>query len=153
MAGTDAHYEPPAIFGQSFPSFTDVSATASGTWVDAPGSDLVLPEAGTYLVQADVIGSLNSTVPTNVSVSARLFNVTTGGAVPNTTRPVVQVASGDTGGYTLADNDVVPITRYITVTGPTTIRLQASRSNTAGSTWGIARLSAPMTMVFQKVAD
>lgn len=103
------------------PSSYTVTATFGAT-----GLSVNLPSAGTYLVQAEVSGSItNNGTPAGGYVQARLWNVTAGAMVADTLRVVCECpAVGTTGtGSTVCG-------RIITVSGATTIRLEAQYIST-----------------------
>jgi hypothetical protein len=65
---------------------------------------------------------------------ARLWNVASGTALPNSERILSQlIDTTATGAGIIAKNTTSPISERITVTGPTTIRLQAQRTNASGA--------------------
>jgi hypothetical protein len=102
-----------------------------GVWTNIP-LQVTLPFAGNYLLDANVRGRLHTAdSPIDTFIRARLWNDTSGAAVPNSERLVYQTygdGSSDKGG-----NGTAPISALISVTVPTTIRLQAMRTDTLGA--------------------
>lgn len=128
------------------PSNYDV--TANATWENT-GLSVSLPSAGTYCVFAEA----RCTVLANTAGShmmVRLYDSTAGAAVTNTERLVAYT-------YVASDTSIetVRVTGFITVTGATTVRLEAWRFS-AGA-WTIARVatgSAGQTVLgYLKVSD
>jgi hypothetical protein len=104
------------------------SITASaGTYADT-GLSVTLPQAGTYLVTANVRGALQAT-GTNPSLSAKLYNATDASDITNSERLVVR-----TGATTLIEATAV-ITAIVTVTASKTIALYALRNAGGSPTW------------------
>lgn len=116
-----------SVFGQAVATTTNLNAIPSGTWVEVTNAQITLPQAGTYMISADVITSVDTSSGGNTSISARLFNVTDGTMVPNTLRILSQSINYASGNHT------APVTTYITVTGPTTIRLEAQKNIVSGT--------------------
>jgi hypothetical protein len=125
---------PPASSGIAYlPANVDLQPTASGTWVNT-GLQVTLPRAGTYTLDLDVRARLQGVPPLNTYMVARLWNVTSGTALPNSERILSQLIDATPAGAgIIAKNTTSPISEHITVTGPTTIRLQAQRTNTSGA--------------------
>jgi hypothetical protein len=103
-----------------------------GVWTDVP-LQVVLPKAGTYELDADVRGRLAGSPAVNTYITARLWNVTAGAEVPQSERLVYQVIDLNAGTAQAGGNATAPISELVTVTGPTTIALQAIRNDAAGS--------------------
>ncbi|MER7506401.1 hypothetical protein AB0L05_29660 [Nonomuraea pusilla] len=115
------------------PSYLDLQVAPSGAWRDSR-LEVTLPRAGTYALDLDVRSRLSGLTPVNSFIVARLWNVTDGTSVPDSERLLNQIIDlGGTGGRLIGQNTTVPISERITVKGPTTIRLQARRDNTAGA--------------------
>lgn len=103
----------------------------NGVWTDVP-LQVVLPHAGTYDLDADVRGRLAVTPAANSFITARLWNVTAGAEVPLSERQVYQIIDLNTGTAQAGGNETAPIEEQITVSGPTTIMLQALRTDAVG---------------------
>jgi len=103
-----------------------------GVWTDIP-VQADLPAAGTYELDANVRGRLAGTPAVNTFITARLWNATTGTAVPQSERLVYQVIDSNAGTAAAGGNATAPISELITVTGPTTISLQATDTTTVGA--------------------
>lgn len=104
----------------------------AGVWTDIPVR-VVLPRAGTYELDADVRGRLSGTPAMNAFITARLYNVTAGAEVPQSARLVYQIIDENAGTATTGGNATAPISELVSVTGPTTIEVQAIRTNTVGA--------------------
>lgn len=145
------------VFGEAFlPAAVDLVSAANDTWVNT-GLSVVLPEAGVYEVTATVRSSIAvgvATVPFAVNISARLFNVTGGNAIPNTDYTVQQVnesapSSGQTTQVALST-----FHKYVTATGPTTIRLEADRNTINGTAVNVTAIQTGNTRLgFKKISD
>lgn len=103
-----------------------------GVWTDVP-VQVVLPRAGTYQIDADVRGRLSGTPSVNTYITARLWDVTTGAAVPHSERLVHQIIDGNAGAALTGGNATAAIDELITVDGPTTIAVQAVRRDAVGA--------------------
>jgi hypothetical protein len=117
------------------PATVNLNAVASGTWV-ATGLTLVLPSAGTYHLDATVRTFLGTMSTGEAAyITARLYDVTAGAVVPNSEVLVNQVSvGGSTSPTLLAWNNSAPIQVRYTVPGARTIRLDAARTTTSGTT-------------------
>ncbi|MEV7386503.1 hypothetical protein [Streptomyces sp. NPDC091215] len=104
----------------------------NGVWTDTP-LEVTLPKAGTYTLDADVRGRLQGTPPVNTFITARLWNVNSGAEVPQSERLVYQIINLNPGQAAAAGNQTAPISELIRVSGPTTIRLQAQRTDAVGA--------------------
>lgn len=107
----------------------------AGAWTDVP-LQVTLRRPGTYELDADVRASLSGTPPVNTFVTARLWNATSGAAVPDSERFVYQVVNANQGDALQGGSQTAPISEQIRVTRPTTIRLQAQRSDPVGTATG-----------------
>ncbi|MGH3388205.1 MAG: hypothetical protein ACRDOO_04940 [Actinomadura sp.] len=128
-----AHYQLPMNSGISYlPARVDLQNVPSGTWVNT-GLQVTLPTAGTYALDLNVRTRLNGVPPFNVFIVGRLWNVTAGSALPNSERILHQIAdhTGQGAGQ-IGNNRTAPISERITVTGPTTIRLDVQRNDANG---------------------
>lgn len=103
-----------------------------GTWTDTPLT-ITLYWPGTYALDADVRARLTGTPMVNTYISARLWNETSGVVVPQSERLIYQVHDANAGDATTGGHQTAPISELIRVDGPTTIRLQARRSDATGS--------------------
>ncbi|MFI6951470.1 hypothetical protein [Streptomyces sp. NPDC050422] len=101
-------------------------------WTDTP-LEVTLPRNGTYELDADVRGRLQGLPPVNTFITARLWNVTTGTAVPDSERLVNQIIDANAGDAELGGNQTAPINELIRVRKSTTIRLQARRIDAVGA--------------------
>jgi hypothetical protein len=104
----------------------------NGVWSNTP---LVvhLPDAGTYELDANVRGRLSGNPVINTFITARLWNITTGAALPRSERLVYQVIDGNATGAAVGGNATVPISELVTVGGPTDIQVQARDVNAGGT--------------------
>lgn len=134
VPASSTHNRPSARFGIAYlPANVDLQPTASGTWVDT-GLQVTLPKAGTYALDLDVRARLQGVPPVNTFMVGRLWNVDAAAALPNSERILSQlIDTTATGAGIIAKNTTSPISEYITVTAPTTIRLQAQRTNASGA--------------------
>ncbi|MEU8831748.1 MULTISPECIES: hypothetical protein [unclassified Streptomyces] len=128
MSGTSGGYTPPQVYGESAGGVANLQAVASDTWVTT-GAEVVLPEAGTYAVSADLYSDINGTTPWAVAVNARLFDVTAGAPVPGTDRRIQYDNVNDGGGSVLEFQNAGALNANVTVTGQTTIRLEGMRQH------------------------
>jgi len=103
-----------------------------GVWTNIP-VQVFLPTAGTYDLDANVRGRLAGIPSVNTFITARLWNATAGAEVPQSERLVYQVIDGNAGTAQAGGNATAPIDELITVTGPTTIVLQATSTNAVGA--------------------
>ncbi|MFF2409337.1 hypothetical protein [Streptomyces sp. NPDC058092] len=104
----------------------------AGAWTNTP-LEVTLPRSGTYELDADVRGRLAGNPPINTYITARLWNVTSGTAVPTSERLVYQIIDGNAGDAQAGGNQTAPISELIRVKKPTTIRLQAQRIDAVGT--------------------
>ncbi|MET8330149.1 hypothetical protein [Streptomyces sp. NPDC005181] len=104
----------------------------AGAWTNTP-LEVTLPRSGTYELDADVRGRLGGIPPINTYITARLWNVTSGTAVPASERLVNQIIDSNTGDAEASGNQTAPISELIKVKKPTTIRLQAQRIDFIGT--------------------
>ncbi|MFD3486374.1 hypothetical protein [Streptomyces sp. NPDC058665] len=104
----------------------------AGIWTSTP-LEVTLPRAGTYELDADVRGRLSGVPPINTFITARLWNVTSGTAVPESERLVNQIIDSNTGDAETGSNQTAPISELIKVKKPTKIRLQAQRTDATGT--------------------
>ncbi|MCG5220840.1 hypothetical protein [Streptosporangium sp. KLBMP 9127] len=134
VSAASTRYQLPAPSGIAYlPANVDLQPTASETWVDT-GLQVTLPKAGTYALDLDVRARLQGVPPVNTYMVARLRNVTSGSVIPNSERILSQLIDFTTAGAgIIAKNTTSPISERITVTRPTTIRLQAQRTNSVGA--------------------
>jgi hypothetical protein len=124
---------PPSASGIAYlPAPVNLQAAPSGTWVNS-GLQVTLTQPGTYALDANVHGRLWGDPPVNVVILARLFNVTSGAVVGNSTRLVDHVVDENRGAARIAHRATASISELITVAAPTTIRLQGTRINQNGA--------------------
>jgi hypothetical protein len=112
----------------------------------------VLPEAGTYSLSADCYSHINTTTPWAVAVNARLFNVTAGALVPGTNRRIQFGNINDGGGTVMSLQNAGSLSTFLTVTGPTTIRVEGLRQHVGFNDSTQALLAGPR-LGFVKVSD
>lgn len=126
-----------------------------GTWTGIP-LQVRLPYAGTYEIDADVRGRLQGTPPLNTYIIGRLWNATSGAQVPDSERTVYQVINDNPASEPVGGNQTAPVSELISVTGPTTIQLQAEDVNGAG-TAAIAQVASDdsgyTTLRYVRVSD
>ena len=152
MSGTNGGYTAPHPMGEVFGADADLQPVATGTWV-ATGAQAALPEAGTYLVSADFFSHINATTPWAVAINVRLFEVGAGAPVPNTVRRVQFANINDSGGGTVMSlQNAGSLERFVTVAGPTTIRLEGQRTHVGFNDSTEAILSTPR-LAFIKEAN
>ncbi|MYX39036.1 MULTISPECIES: hypothetical protein [unclassified Streptomyces] len=140
------------VSGEVFGADTDLQAAAAGTWV-ATGTQVVLPEAGTYALSADLYSHVAATTPWAVAINARLFNVAAGALVPGTNRRIQFGNINDPGGGTVMSLQTAgSLSAFLTVTGPTTIRVDGNRQHVGFNDSSQAILGGPR-LGFVKVSD
>jgi hypothetical protein len=128
----DHHHPMPSGIAY-LPAIVNLQPTLSGTWVKT-GLQVTLPGAGTYALDVNVRSVLAATPPSNPYMVARLWNLTSGTAVPRSERILNQVYDlTPAGAGPIGQNVTTPISELITVAGPTTIQLQARRINAPGA--------------------
>ncbi|MEU6628464.1 hypothetical protein ABZ905_09230 [Streptomyces parvus] len=156
MTGTSSGLRP--VFPSDevlLPAFVDLVATASGAWVNT-GLSLVLPVPGKYEISATlhtVIATNQSSGSFNIAIVGRLWNATAGAAVAGSQYTVQQTLDNDPTSFN-SDADSATFHRFITVTAPTTIRLEVARINTSGTpvpTTGLQ--NANTRLAFKKISD
>lgn len=135
MTGTDGHVHLPPGSGLAVATgLASLNGQPETAFVPVPGATIVLPSAGTYDVWADVHGGMVANEPpTDETIFARLFNVTAGAGVPNSETAVVALTNWaddppdpDTPNAIAHHAESTASLRMpITVTGPTTIRVEA----------------------------
>ncbi|KWT61858.1 hypothetical protein ADL21_11280 [Streptomyces albus subsp. albus] len=103
-----------------------------GVWTDVP-LELTLPYPGVYLIDANVRGRLVALTQVNAFITARLWDVTAGAAVPSSERHVYQAIGGADTSLDHGGNGTAPISEVFRATVPTTIRLQARLTNANGA--------------------
>lgn len=122
----------PSYAGASLPEAFDLTGEAEDAWADT-GLSLTLPAAGTYQVTADAFAQVVAGVADPdgtmidtllVAVTARLWNETTGAVVTNGIFDVVAAGANQAGRY--AASGGASVTRHVTATGPTQLKLQAA---------------------------
>ncbi|MER7135396.1 hypothetical protein ABT358_02485 [Streptomyces sp. NPDC000341] len=137
------------------PAFVDLVATASGAWINS-GLSVVLPGPGTYEVSATlhtVIATNPSSGSYNIAIAGRLWNVTAGAAVAGSQYTVQQTLDNNPASFN-SDADSSTFHRFITVTVPTTVRLEVTRINTAGTPVSTTGLQTANTrLAFKKISD
>lgn len=141
------------VSGQTDAGSLDLGPDPGDTWKDMPGV-IVLPEAGTYALDASVRATIEGDGPVQGWVSARLFDATTGAAVPlsDTLIGLINENSTDRDSFQATS----PIQVLYQVNGPRTIRVQGLRHTTFG-TLHIAQIVSGAqgysTLRFTKVSD
>lgn len=129
MTGTDGGIRPTpsAVFGQAFATAPlTLTSAPLGSWLPVQGCEITLPAAGTYKVGAEVSAQVTQQGPATqaqvINLRARLFDVTAGAPVPNGDQTILAYNHNGAGLSLVVG--CAPITRFVTVTGPTTIRLE-----------------------------
>ncbi|MFD8509711.1 hypothetical protein ACFV27_00995 [Streptomyces antimycoticus] len=135
MTGTAASIDTRASGFAALPGGVNLTSTASGAWIDL-GLSLALPASGTYHLDAIVRGNIGRMgTGENALITARLWDVTTGAIVPNSEAIVVQISEFAPGAATaLQWNSSAAISVEYKATSPRTIRLEAARTDIAGTT-------------------
>ncbi|WP_411136632.1 hypothetical protein [Streptomyces sp. C10] len=100
-----------------------------GPWTDTP-LEVKLPRSGTYQLDADVRGRSGGAPPINSYITARLWDVESATALPESERLIRQVINANA--REGVGNQTAPIQELVKVGGPTTIRLQARRIDATG---------------------
>jgi hypothetical protein len=103
-----------------------------GAWANIP-LEVRLPGPGRYELDADVRGRLQGAPPVNIFITARLWNVTSGTEVAGSERLVNQTIYYNAGTALAGGNETAPISELVSVSDPTTIRLQALEYNDVGT--------------------
>ncbi|MFE7706345.1 hypothetical protein ACFU6I_11205 [Streptomyces sp. NPDC057486] len=122
----------PASNSAGIATLNTVVNLPNGVWTDTP-LEVTLPRPGTYELDANVRGRLAGAPPLNTSITARLWNVNSGAEVSQSERFVYQVINLNAGEATAGGNQTAPISELISVSRPTTIRLQARRVDALGA--------------------
>ncbi|WP_329361185.1 hypothetical protein [Streptomyces sp. NBC_01483] len=140
------------VSGEAFGADANLQAVASGTWV-ATGAQVLLPEAGTYALSADFYSHINATTPWAVAINARLFNVTARAPVTGTNRRIQFGNINDPGrGTVMALQNAGSLNTLLTVTGPTTIRVEGQRQH-VGFNDSTQAVLGGVRLGFAKVSD
>lgn len=151
MTGTNGSYVPRGVFGEAFSPGVSLQAAGSGEWVDVPGLEVELPEAGTYELEGEVSAGFSFVSPGAFTVQIRLFDVTAGVPVSDGLRRVMFHNVTAPAGFNEALNGTGGVHKFVTVAGPTDIRLQASKTVVGGATTDIG-LNISNRLGFHKVA-
>ncbi|WP_327415396.1 hypothetical protein [Streptomyces sp. NBC_01233] len=134
MTGTAATLRPQHPSVETYATSTDLLPLADDTYGPVAGSTLVLPSAGLWAVTMVARGVFSFTGVAGTFMVARMFNVTAGAAVAGTETFVVQVRQNVAGaGQTTGDNDTATMLKYLRVTGPTTLRMEAKTTFQLGT--------------------
>jgi hypothetical protein len=139
------------VSGEALGTDADLQAAASGTWV-ATSAQVVLPEAGTYALSADLYSHIAATTPWAVAINARLFNVTAGTLVGTTRRIQFGNINDPGGGTVMSLQNAGSLSTFLTVTGPTTVRVEGMRQHVGFNDSTQAILAGPH-LAFWKVSD
>ena len=135
-SGSAAPAAPPAPAALALPAgiatLRGTETLPPGTWVNTP-LQVRLPRPGTYAIDANVRGRLQGIPALNTFITARLWNVTSGAEVQFSDRIVNQEFDLNPRPAAIASNRTAPIAALVTVTRPTTIRLQARDVNVVGA--------------------
>jgi hypothetical protein len=161
-AGTDCPQEwqvgarlTPAFGEELLAAPVDMLAPANDAWVDT-GLSVNLPEAGVYEITATVRSMITmgaAGVPFAVNLSARLFNVTGGNAIPGTDYTVQQINEQSPSGQA-ARVALGTFHKFVTVTGAVVIRLEASRNTINGTAVNVTAVQTGNTrLAFKKISD
>ncbi|MFH8577122.1 hypothetical protein [Streptomyces zaomyceticus] len=156
MTGTSSGLRPVTTFDEVLLSaFVDLLSTANGAWISS-GLAVTLPGPGTY----EVTATLHTAISTNpssgdylIAINGRLFNVTAGAAVLGSQYTVQQNGDNNPSSFQV-DSDLSSFTKFVTVTAPTTIRLEVNRINTSGTPVATTGLQVSNTrLAFKKISD
>ncbi|MDX3237217.1 hypothetical protein PV392_16365 [Streptomyces sp. ME03-5709C] len=144
-------------YGEVFlPAPVSLVAAADGAWVDT-GLVVDLPEAGVYEITATVRSSIARGAATGafaVNISARLFNVTAGSAIPSTDYTVQQVNEANPTSGQSTWVALGTFHRFVSPAGPVTIRLEASRTTINGAAVNVTGIqSGNSRLAFKKISD
>ncbi|MER6632315.1 hypothetical protein ABT301_29545 [Streptomyces sp. NPDC000987] len=143
MTGTDGSYNPPALTAWAAMPVGEISLLPSpNTWVNLPGTDLLLPAGGSYDVDVTWRAHVQGTPPGHYYISGRLWDVTAGAVVPSSETWVTQFNVLGAGVETGADGTGDAHVRY-QVTAPTTLRMQAYYAPLTGAATIARVLSQP----------
>ncbi|MFF4900430.1 hypothetical protein [Streptomyces sp. NPDC001068] len=139
----------------SLATVLDLVSSASGAWL-ATGLSVLLPAAGTYQLDATVRASVAAVDPSNVWVSARLFDVTAGIVVPDSEVLIAQVnVNSSNAAVSSGHNCTSPIQVEYTVIQPTTIRVEGARTNNTGTATTasiLANANGRTTLRYRRIA-
>ncbi|WP_411092319.1 hypothetical protein [Streptomyces sp. 049-1] len=157
MTGTSSSVRPAVPFGEVLlPAFVDLLSTGSGSWINT-GLVVTLPEAGVYEISATlhtVIATNPSSGPYNIAIAGRLFNVTANGAIAGSQYTAQQTASNAAPANYTSDADFGSFHKFVTVTAPTTIRLEVARIDTGGTPVATTGLQTANTRLgFKKISN
>ncbi|MFF1965446.1 hypothetical protein ACFVW5_17895 [Streptomyces sp. NPDC058232] len=126
MSGTSGGYSVQHDHGSTvLADDFDLMPTAGNAWTGV-GINVTLPTAGTYRVEAEV----RAAVAGGGFVTCRLFNTTDSVAVSETLRLVEQLNGAVPN---QGQNNTAPITTFMTVTGPTVVRVEGMRGDATGA--------------------
>ena len=139
------------VSGEAFGADADLQTAASGTWL-ASSAQVVLPEAGTYALSADCYSHIAATTPWAVAINARLFNVTAGTLVGASRRIQFGNINDPGGGTVMSLQNAGSLSTFLTVTVPTTIRVEGMRQHVGFNDSTQAILAGPH-LAFWKVSD
>ncbi|MGW2074266.1 hypothetical protein ACWCPK_38520 [Streptomyces sp. NPDC001953] len=142
MSGTNGAYTAPQLHGEVLGADLDLKGAASDTWV-ATTAQVVLPEAGTYALSMDCFSEQTGTTPWAVAVNARLFNVTDGVPVGIPHRLQYVNINDPGGGTVMALQNAAAFSTFLTVTAPTTIRVEGMRQHVGFNDSNEAHVAAP----------
>ncbi|MGC5411067.1 hypothetical protein ACPXCX_46385, partial [Streptomyces sp. DT225] len=136
MTGTSSSLRPTPSYGEVLlPGPVSLVAAANDSWVNT-GLSVNLPAAGTYEVTATVRSSIArgaAAGPFAVNISARLYNVTASAAMAGTDYTVQQVNEANPTSGQSTWVSLGTFHKFVTVAGPVTIRLEASRNTINGT--------------------
>ncbi|MFE3146567.1 hypothetical protein ACFXJ6_07875 [Streptomyces sp. NPDC059218] len=157
MGGTSGSLSPvPAlpVYGRVWATGNlDLVTPASGVWLPVPGCEITLSEPGTYEVTAESEGSINllGTSGQGVVISVRLYNTNAGAVVPN--GPRIMVSNSNNAAAGAVANGAHATHGYeVTVTSPTTLRLEAQRVTGGGTPTSFTGvLAGGTTLAFKKL--
>lgn len=148
--------EPPEpVLGQAAATANlDLLPAASGAWLPVPGAEITLPEAGIYELDYSAAGAVNIIGPAGggAVVSARLFDTTASAEVPMSNTRVAGAALGSASSTSVQGAGSRRV--FVTVTGPTTIRLEGMKAVTNGTPASFTGIIGSQSgLSFLKVAD
>ncbi|MGW3736671.1 hypothetical protein [Streptomyces sp. NPDC005148] len=157
MSGTSSGLRPVPSYGEALLTApVSLVAAVNDTWVNT-GLSVNLPGAGTYEITATVRSSIArgaATAPFAVNLSARFYNVTTAAAIAGTDYTVQQVNEAAPNSGQTTQVALSTFEKFVTVTGPVTIRLEANRNTINGTAVNVTGIQTGNTrLAFKKVSD
>lgn len=130
-----------SLVGEAYLEAADTPITVSGVWQPV-GVQVTLPRAGRYRITGQAQGVISYTAPatpsqTNTAMVYRLWNVTAAAAVGRSQRMAFLYSTDP--GTTRGQHGSPTLDSFITVTAPTTIRMEHMRyQSQPGGTFGVS---------------